>query len=133
MRTRNPVAKDYYGILGVSREATDDEIKRAYRKLARQNHPDVNPDPEAHEKFKDINAAYEVLSDDQKRQMVDLGGDPLAPGGGGAGPGGPGGPFVGFQDIMDAFFGTAAGGPGPGPPPPPPPRPAPPLPPPPDP
>src|SRR3954452_19796938 len=111
MRTRNPVAKDYYGILGVSREATDDEIKRAYRKLARQYHPDVNPDPEAHEKFKDINAAYEVLSDDQKRQIVDLGGDPLAPGGGGPGPGGPaGGPFVGFQDIMDAFFGTAAGG-----------------------
>ncbi|MEV6488838.1 molecular chaperone DnaJ, partial [Actinoplanes sp. NPDC051633] len=78
---------------------------------ARQYHPDVNPDPEAHEKFKDINAAYEVLSDDQKRQIVDLGGDPLAPGGGGGGPGGPaGGPFVGFQDIMDAFFGTAAGG-----------------------
>ena len=105
------MAKDYYGILGVSREATDDEIKRAYRKLARQYHPDVNPDPAAHEKFKDINAAYEVLSDDQKRQIVDLGGDPLAPGGGGpGGPGGAGGPFVGFQDIMDAFFGTAAGG-----------------------
>jgi molecular chaperone DnaJ len=106
------VAKDYYGILGVSREATDDEIKRAYRKLARQFHPDVNPDPEAHEKFKDINAAYEVLSDDQKRQIVDLGGDPLAPGGGvgPGGPGGAGGAFVGFQDIMDAFFGTAAGG-----------------------
>jgi molecular chaperone DnaJ len=106
------VAKDYYGILGVSREATDDEIKRAYRKLARQFHPDVNPDPEAAEKFKDINAAYEVLSDDQKRQIVDLGGDPLAPGGGvgPGGPGGAGGAFVGFQDIMDAFFGSAAGG-----------------------
>ncbi|HYN97750.1 MAG TPA: DnaJ domain-containing protein, partial [Pilimelia sp.] len=105
------MAKDYYGILGVNREASDDEIKRAYRKLARQYHPDVNPDPEAHEKFKDINAAYDVLSDDQKRQIVDLGGDPLAPGGG-PGPGGPGGgPFVGFQDIMDAFFG-AGGAPG---------------------
>jgi molecular chaperone DnaJ len=100
------VAKDYYGILGVAKDADADDIKRAYRKLARQYHPDVNPDPAAAEKFKDINNAYEVLSDDQKRRMVDLGGDPLAPGGGGAGPaGGPGGPFVGFQVIMDAFFG----------------------------
>jgi molecular chaperone DnaJ len=99
--------KDYYGILGVRRDASADEIKRAYRKLAREFHPDVNSDPEAHEKFKDINAAYEVLSDPAKREMVDLGGDPLAPGGGGPGPGA-GGPFVGFQDIMDAFFGTAA-------------------------
>ncbi|WP_117215680.1 molecular chaperone DnaJ [Allorhizocola rhizosphaerae] len=99
-------AKDYYGILGVPRDATADDIKRAYRKLARQYHPDVNPDPAAAEKFKDINAAYEVLSDDQKRQIVDLGGDPLSPGAGGMGPG-TGGPFVGFQDIMDAFFGGA--------------------------
>src|SRR3954447_16463939 len=102
MRNQNAVAKDYYGILGVSRDASDDDIKRAYRKLARQYHPDVNPDPEAHEKFKDINAAYEVLSDDKKRQIVDLGGDPLAPGGGGPGAGpGAGGPFVGFPDHMD--------------------------------
>jgi molecular chaperone DnaJ len=104
------VAKDYYGILGVPRDATADDIKRAYRKLARQYHPDVNPDPGAQERFKEINAAYEVLSDDQKRQFVDLGGDPLAPGGGGGGGAGTGptagGPFVGFQDIMDAFFGT---------------------------
>jgi molecular chaperone DnaJ len=107
------VAKDYYGILGVPRDATADDIKRAYRKLARQYHPDVNPDPSAQERFKEINAAYEVLSDDQKRQIVDLGGDPLAPGGGGPGPGA-GGPFVGFQDIMDAFFGsTTARGPRP--------------------
>ena len=110
MRTANTVARDYYGILGVSRDASDDEIKRAYRKLARKYHPDVNPEAEAAEKFKEINAAYEVLSDDKKRQIVDLGGDPLAPGGG-AGPGGPaGGPFVGFQDIMDAFFGAAGAG-----------------------
>ncbi|MFY1651503.1 molecular chaperone DnaJ [Solwaraspora sp. WMMB762] len=107
------MAKDYYGILGVSRDASADDIKRAYRKLARQYHPDVNPDPVAADKFKDINAAYEVLSDDQKRQIVDLGGDPLAPGGApGGGPGGAG-PFVGFQDIMDAFFGAAAGSRGP--------------------
>jgi molecular chaperone DnaJ len=112
MRTHDAVAKDYYGTLGVARDASDDEIKRAYRKLARKYHPDVNPDPEAQERFKEINTAYEVLSDDQKRQIVDLGGDPYAPGGGmGGGPGGPaGGPFVGFQDIMDAFFGAAAGG-----------------------
>ncbi len=104
------MANDYYGILGVPRDATADDIKRAYRKLARQYHPDINPDPGAQDRFKEITAAYEVLSDDQKRQIVDLGGDPLAPGGG-MGPGGPGGgPFVGFQDIMDAFFGTAAGG-----------------------
>jgi molecular chaperone DnaJ len=100
-------AKDYYGILGVPKDATADDIKRAYRKLARQYHPDVNPDPAAAERFKDINAAYEVLSDDHKRQIVDLGGDPLSPGAGMGGPGGAGGPFVGFQDIMDAFFGGA--------------------------
>ena len=100
------MAKDYYAILGVRRDATPDEIKRAYRRLARQLHPDVNPDPEAHEKLKEVNAAYEVLSDPKKREIVDLGGDPLAPGGG-AGPAGAG-PFVGFQDIMDAFFGNAA-------------------------
>jgi molecular chaperone DnaJ len=105
MRTQDAVAKDYYAILGVRRNASADDIKRAYRKLARQYHPDVNPDPSAHEKFKDINAAYEVLSDPQKREIVDLGGDPLAPTGGAPGPGA--GPFVGFQDIMDAFFGTA--------------------------
>jgi len=99
--------KDYYGILGVRRDASADEIKRAYRRLAREYHPDINPDPVAQEKFKDINAAYEVLSDPAKREMVDLGGDPLAPAGAGPGPGA-GSPFVGFQDIMDAFFGTAS-------------------------
>jgi molecular chaperone DnaJ len=116
MRTHDAVAKDYYGTLGVARDASDDEIKRAYRKLARKYHPDVNPDPEAQERFKEINTAYEVLSDDRKRQIVDLGGDPYAPGGGLGGAAGPGnGPFVGFQDIMDAFFGSAAAGGGRGP------------------
>jgi molecular chaperone DnaJ len=106
------VAKDYYAILGVRRDSTPDEIKRAYRRLAREFHPDVNPDPVAQEKFKDINAAYEVLSDPKKREIVDLGGDPLGPGGSGAGPGA--GAFVGFQDIMDAFFGaTTSRGPRP--------------------
>src|SRR5205085_8786686 len=102
------VATDYYGLLGVERGATDDQIKKAYRKLARQLHPDVNPDPADQEKFKQITAAYEVLSDPQKRQIVDLGGDPLAPGGGGGAGPFAGAGFAGFTDIMDAFFGGGA-------------------------
>ena len=97
--------RDYYAILGVPRNATPEEIKKAYRRLARQLHPDVNPAEE--ERFKEVTAAYEVLSDPQKREIVDLGGDPLAPGGG-AGP--TAGPFAGFADIMDAFFGGATMG-----------------------
>lgn len=71
------MARDYYGLLGVSRGASDAEIKRAYRKLARELHPDVNPDEAAQAKFKEISVAYEVLSDPEKRRIVDLGGDPL--------------------------------------------------------
>ncbi|HVW81314.1 MAG TPA: molecular chaperone DnaJ [Mycobacteriales bacterium] len=101
-----PPTRDYYAILGVSRTATPDEIKKAYRRLARELHPDVNPSPEAQERFKDVTAAYEVLSDPQKRQLHDLGGDPLSSTGAGAGAAGP---FGGFADIMDAFFGGAGG------------------------
>jgi molecular chaperone DnaJ len=101
------VAKDYYATLGVRRDASPDELKRAYRRLAREYHPDVNPDPVAQERFKEISAAYEVLSDPGKREIVDLGGDPLASNGSG-GPGAGAGAFVGFQDIMDAFFGNAS-------------------------
>ena len=72
------VARDYYGLLGVSKGASDSEIKRAYRKLARELHPDVNPDQQAQARFQEISAAYEVLSDPEKRRIVDLGGDPLA-------------------------------------------------------
>lgn len=107
------VARDYYGILGVSSDAGADEIKRAYRKLARELHPDVNPDPGAQERFAEVGAAYEVLSDPEKRRVVDLGGDPLGNGGGGGGAGDFG--AFGFGDIMDAFFGGQGGGRGRGP------------------
>jgi molecular chaperone DnaJ len=103
------VAKDLYAVLGVARDATPEEIKRAYRKLARELHPDVNPDPATQDRFKDVTAAYEVLSDADKRQMYDLGGDPRGAAAGGAGFG----PGFGFGDIMDAFFGTQARGPRP--------------------
>ena len=106
------VARDYYGLLGVAKGASADEIKRAYRKLARELHPDVNPDPAAQQKFKEVTAAYEVLSDPAKRQVVDLGGDPLGGGGWpGGGAGGMGDPFggMGLGDIMDAFFGGGGG------------------------
>ncbi|TEX46880.1 MAG: molecular chaperone DnaJ [Actinomycetales bacterium mxb001] len=93
------MATDYYAMLGVSREASPDEIKRAYRKLARELHPDVNQDPGSQERFKEVTAAYEVLSDPEKRQMYDLGGDPLRASGGGFGP------TFDFSDLMDAFFG----------------------------
>jgi molecular chaperone DnaJ len=101
------VATDYYAVLGVRRDASQDEIKKAFRRLARELHPDVNPDPKTQERFKEINAAYEVLSDPQKKQVYDLGGDPLSQAGGGAGGFGAGG-FGNFSDIMDAFFGTAS-------------------------
>src|SRR5215468_4242212 len=102
------VTTDYYAVLGVRRDADADEIKKAYRRLARELHPDVNPDPQTQERFKEITQAYEVLSDPNKRQMYDLGADPFAQAGAGAGPGGFAAGFP-FSDIMDAFFGTGAG------------------------
>ncbi|MQY02742.1 molecular chaperone DnaJ [Actinomadura macrotermitis] len=101
------MANDYYATLGVRRDASPDEVKKAYRRLARELHPDVNPDPETQERFKEITQAYEVLSDPQKREMYDMGADPFARGGAGAGAGFGGAGFP-FSDIMDAFFGTAA-------------------------
>lgn len=100
------MARDYYGILGLSRGASDQEIKRAYRRLARELHPDVNPTEE--ERFKEITTAYGVLSDPQKRRIVDAGGDPLA-GPGGMG-GGFGGDFGGLGDIFSTIFGGGGGG-----------------------
>ena len=96
------MARDYYGLLGVSQKASDAEIKRAYRKLARELHPDINPDDVAQAKFKEISVAYEVLSDPEKRRIVDMGGDPLENAASAAN--GFGG-FGGLGDVFEAFFG----------------------------
>jgi molecular chaperone DnaJ len=101
------VSQDLYETLGVARDADNDAIKKAYRRLARQLHPDVNPDPSTQEKFKDVTRAYEGLSDPEKRRMYDLGGDPFN-GGGFAGAGA--GAGFSFTDIMDAFFGGQGAG-----------------------
>lgn len=101
---------DYYKILGVPRDATEADIKKAYRKLARKLHPDV-AGPEGADKFKEVTAAYEVLSNKEKRQMYDLGGEDALHGGG-SGFGGTrfsGAGFGGFEDIFSSFFGGAAG------------------------
>lgn len=102
--------RDYYEVLGIGKESGAEEIKKAYRKLARENHPDVNKAADATEKFKEIKEAYDVLSDDQKRAQYDQFGhvDPnQGMGGGGFG----GGDFSGgFGDIFDMFFGGGGGG-----------------------
>jgi len=103
--------KDPYATLGVSRKASDDEIKKAYRKLARQYHPDTNHgDKAAEERFKEVQAAYAILSDPDKRKQYDSGGGIFGggfPGGGGGG--GTGGGFGGFGDILSDLFGSAGG------------------------
>ena len=108
--------RDYYEVLGVSKSSTDAEIKKAYRKLAKENHPDLNPgDKEAEARFKEINEAYEVLSDKDKKARYDqfgfAGVDPSYGGGGGYGGGFEGGfDFGDLGDIFGSFFGGGFGG-----------------------
>jgi molecular chaperone DnaJ len=99
--------RDYYDVLGVPRGASDADVKRAFRRLAQQWHPDVNVAPEADDRFKEINEAYQVLSDPQRRQAYDMFGR-AGVGGTGAEGFGPFGGFQGFGDLFDAFFGGAA-------------------------
>jgi molecular chaperone DnaJ len=104
------VSADYYEVLGVPRDASSEQIKKAYRKLAMKYHPDVADTPDAAEKFKEIGEAYEVLHDANKRSMYDRGGNPM--GGGGGGFGGAGYGFSGggfdFTNLVDAMFGAQA-------------------------
>jgi molecular chaperone DnaJ len=104
--------RDLYSVLGVDKKASSDEIKKAYRKLARKYHPDTNPgDKQAEERFKEISAAYDVLGDPEKRKEYDRGG--LFGGFGGGRPGGPGGPggfdAGSFSDILSNLFGGGGG------------------------
>jgi molecular chaperone DnaJ len=102
------MATDYYDVLGVARTASKDEIKSAYRKLAREWHPDINKSSQAEERFKEINQAYEVLSDEDKRARYDRFGAAGVSGPSGGGYPGAGG-FGGFEDIFDEFFSSFGG------------------------
>ena len=117
-----------YSVLGVSRDADEESIKKAYKRLARKYHPDVSKEPDADERFKEVNAAFDILKDPEKKRMYDTFGTTEGPppgfggGGPGFGPGGPGGPFGGgfeshfegggvdLEDVLSSMFG--AGGPG---------------------
>lgn len=97
--------RDYYEVLGISKDATPEEIKKTYRRLARKYHPDVNKEPDAAEKFKEVKEAYEVLNDDQKRAQYDRFGHAGTQGQGFGGGGFGAEDFGGFGDIFDMFFG----------------------------
>jgi molecular chaperone DnaJ len=103
---------DYYKVLGVDKKASQDDIKKAYRKLARQHHPDTNKDAGSEERFKEISEAYDVLGDPEKRKKYDRGQSVFGganPFGGPAGGGTAGGDFGSFSDILSNIFNTTAG------------------------
>src|SRR5688572_25946225 len=106
--------KDLYSVLGVGKKASADAIKKAHRKLVRQYHPDRNPgDAKAEARFKEVQAAYDILGDPDKRKQYDRGGFNPFGQGGGSGPGGAGGFDPGsFGDILSDLFGRAGGGAG---------------------
>src|SRR5690349_5267819 len=102
---------DFYEVLGLSRTATPEEIKKAYRKNALKYHPDRNAgDPQAEKKFKEISEAYEVLSDDNKRQVYDQYGADALRGAPGMGAGGPHGGFSSMEEALRTFMNAFGGG-----------------------
>ena len=105
------VKRDYYEVLGVNRDASEDDVRRAFRRLARQYHPDVNRDEGASARFKEINEAYEVLSDPQKRSAYDRYGHAGLGNGVGAGAGFASdfGTFSTINDLFETFFAGSAG------------------------
>ncbi|MGZ8512035.1 MAG: DnaJ domain-containing protein, partial [Candidatus Limnocylindria bacterium] len=104
------VKRDYYDILGVPRDAREEEIKRSFRRLAQRHHPDVDTTPDAEQRFKELNEAYRVLPDRQRRAAYDLFGHAGVDGASPGGFEGFGGGFGPFGDIFDAFFGGSPAG-----------------------